>query len=522
MLKDPVIQYLEENEVGDAKLYVRENKNDIVFDLASKDTWFHWGGHNWEEDIERRHISSVDKEIAVYTAKLKEVEDILKDFGNVEKASNEESIKKKYDEIQENLKIRITQLNTLRRRTNVINLAKAYGIGVEPDIWDTNPLLLGCVNGVLELDTGNFREGRREDFIQSFTPTEWKGASEPCDLWIETLYEIFDGDHEVVAYVQRVFGYALLGYIRDHAFFVFNGIRGNNGKGVIMRTVMAVLGKMLASTIRSELLTKSKVEKAEGSANTALMKLRGKRLVWASETEGVFSIEKVKWLTGRDELTSRNNYDITDSEWKPSHTLFVQTNNMPHTAADNAFFNRLHTINFTQSFVENPTKKYEHKIDTELEEKLVAEYSGILAWLWKGTRQYLKVGLNPPESVLEAKKEYIEEEDTLGRFIKDGFSVVPEKERDEKLEFMENPKFKKYKERVGVVHLAYTRWCEEVGIPKPMNLNTLGKEFVKKGFVKKAPHANQKFIFGIKFLDHKWDREKKWWTKDIDIKDEDE
>lgn len=519
MLKDPVIKYLEENEVGDAKLYVKVNRDNIVFDLSSKDTWLAWNGHNWESDIDRKPVAAVDNVNDVYNAKLEEIEDILKDFAGFDK---DDPIKSEYIRLFKDLKFRITTLNSRRRRENVIHLAKAYGIGVPPDIWDRNPMLLGCANGVLELDTGNFMQGRKEDYIRSFSPTEWNGANEPCPLWEETLDKIFAGDKDKIAFVQRVFGYALLGNVKDHAFFVLHGTLGNNGKGVLMRTVSGVLGKRLASSIRSELLTKSKVEKSEGSANTALMTLRGKRLVWAPETEGVFSIEKVKWLSGGDDLTGRNNYDITDSEWKPSHTMFIQTNNIPHVASDKAFFNRLHVIEFTESFVPNPTNPHEHKVDTELEEKLKAEYSGILAWMWVGSYKFLKYGLNPPESIQKAKEEYIEDEDTLGRFIKAGFSVVPEQERDEELEFIKNPMFRNYKEQLGEVHLAYTRWCDEVGIKKPITVQLLGKEFVKKGFIKKPVHAGKVFIFGIKFLDHKWNRESRWWTKEVDVEDYDE
>lgn len=511
MLKDPVILCLDRNENGDADLYVRENRDDLRFDLATKDTWFIWNGHNWTEDIKNKAFVFVGKVTKVYSEKLEEIIDILQNFAGVDK---DDPIKKEYISLLVALQKRNFKLNSLDRQLHVVTLAKARGLGAVPTIWDSDPTLLGCANGILNLMTGEFRPGRREDYIRSYSPTEWKGANEPCPLWEKTISEIFNHDKDMIAFIQRVLGYALLGYVKDHVFFIFYGDKGFNGKGVIMNTCKAVLGRKLAAQIRSELLIKSKQDKAEGAPNSALMVLRAKRLVWASETdEGqTFSSEKVKWLTGGDELCGRNPYDKREQDWEASHTLFLITNHLPHVQNDNAFWERTFPVEFTQSFVRNPQKEYEHQMDDELEHKLKEEVSGILAWMVRGTYKCLKQGLNPPEAVLNAKEKYIENEDTLGRFIKAGFFNAA----------AAGMNIDKRKEPLSEIHEAYKQWCDEVGIKNPMYIQKLAEKLEKRGFPKRGGHANKTYIHGIQFLPEKWNKMNKRWINEIDVEDDDD
>jgi putative DNA primase/helicase len=62
--------------------------------------------------------------------------------------------------------------------------------------------------------------------------------------------------------------------------------------------------------------------------------------------------------------------------------------------------------------------------DPNLREKLLAEKSGIFNWLLAGARDWYEFGLQPPEAVQAATKEYREGEDTLKDFI-DGFRLDP-------------------------------------------------------------------------------------------------
>jgi len=87
------------------------------------------------------------------------------------------------------------------------------------------------------------------DLISLGTDIDYDPAA-TCERWTRFLLEVFDGDTDLVAYVQRAVGYMLTGDSREHVVFVFHGA-GCNGKSTLIETVKPLLGD-LADTTRSE------------------------------------------------------------------------------------------------------------------------------------------------------------------------------------------------------------------------------------------------------------------------------
>ena len=58
--------------------------------------------------------------------------------------------------------------------------------------------------------------------------------------------------------------------------------------------------------------------------------------------------------------------------------------------------------------------------DQRLQDKLLAERNGILAWAVQGCLEWQRVGLRPPTAVNAATAEYFEAEDALGRWLAEG------------------------------------------------------------------------------------------------------
>jgi len=78
---------------------------------------------------------------------------------------------------------------------------------------------------------------------------------------------------------------------------------------------------------------------------------------------------------------------------------------------DEAMKRRLHLIPFTITVP--PEKRDKH-----LQQKLLAERDGILAWALEGCLAWQRLGrLDPPQQVLDATDEYFEEEDAIGEFL---------------------------------------------------------------------------------------------------------
>ncbi len=393
---------------------------------------------------------------------------------------NEED--KKIEKTLKKLIERIKLLQALQRKRNVLELAKigTKGLGITGDEWDRAPMLLGCKNGVLELKTGTIRPGRPEDFIKTVSPVQWQGINEPASIWEKTILEIFDGNHAVILFVQRLLGYALTGLTTEHIFIIFWGI-GRNGKGTLLEVLAYVLGE-LAGPVEAELLLKQKMARHSGSPTPDLMALRGKRLVWSSETNDgrSFNIGKIKWLTGGDTIVGRSMFGKHQTSFQPTHTFFLLTNHKPHAnASEYAFWQRTYLIPFLLSFIDNPQKPNERKKDGSLKDKLKAEASGILAWLVRGCLAWQKVGLDPPLEVKTATGAYKQEEDLIGQFIESECVLGP----DEKI-------------TAGTLYGAYRGWTESMGLT-PISGVRFGKEMQDRFESKPGRH---RVYLGIRLL----------------------
>ena len=106
--------------------------------------------------------------------------------------------------------------------------------GNEPPIsddgvgWDSEPLLLGVKNGVIDLRSGRLRAGRQSDRIMSHTDVEFDPSAK-CPRWEKFLNEVFGNDYELIGWIQKVIGYCLTASIEEQVIFLCHGT-GANGK----------------------------------------------------------------------------------------------------------------------------------------------------------------------------------------------------------------------------------------------------------------------------------------------------
>jgi putative DNA primase/helicase len=277
--------------------------------------------------------------------------------------------------------------------------------------WDTNPWWLNAPSGTIELPAGRLRGHRQEDCITKITAAAPGG---PCPLWRKFLDRIMGGDGELIAYLQRVAGYALTGSTREHALFFCYGT-GANGKGVFINTIKAILGDY-ATVAPMETFLASKGDRHP----TDLAGLRGARLVTAQETtEGRrWDETKIKALTGGDPISARfMRQDFFT--YTPEFKLLVAGNHKPGLrGVDEAIRRRLNLIPFRVTIPKDER-------DPELFEKLRPEWPGILQWMIEGCRAWAERGLDPPSAVIEATDAYLEEEDAITRWLEEKCAVDP-------------------------------------------------------------------------------------------------
>ncbi|MGA4215184.1 phage/plasmid primase, P4 family [Ralstonia nicotianae] len=270
--------------------------------------------------------------------------------------------------------------------------------------WDADPWLLNTPGGVVDLRTGRQRPHDRDDRMTKIT-TATPGGD--CPTWRQFLAEVTGGDAELQAYLQRMAGYALTGSTQEHALFFLYGT-GANGKSVFVNTLATILGDYAANAAMDTFM-----ETRADRHPTDMAGLRGARFVAAIETEQGrrWAESKVKNLTGGDKISARfMRQDFF--EFFPQFKLFVAGNHKPAIRnIDEAMKRRLHLIPFTVTVP--PERRDKH-----LQQKLLAERDGILAWAVQGCLDWQRLGrLDPPQQVLDATEEYFEAEDALGRWL---------------------------------------------------------------------------------------------------------
>lgn len=404
------------NAVGDAMVFAALHRHQFIFN-KSADSWMYWSGSHWKTDkmgLARVAVDDVAKTYGDEAMRLR-----MEAAKLVDDDPQKESLEKKAKMFSD----RAWALRSGPRREMCLSFAHTIvnPMAITGDEIDKHPWKLACANGVLNLRTGEMEPGRREDYLFRASPVQWAGIDTPAPVWEKTLGEIFEDNKSLIDFVQRIFGLALAGESMRSMLVVLAGI-GRNGKSTIIETTAEILGD-LAGSIRSEMLLDQRRTMSSSGPTPDIMALKGIRYAFASETDDGcrISTSRVKWLTGNDTLTGRNPHDKYEINFKPTHTLFLSTNHIPHAPADDfAFWERVLILPFKVSFVDRmPQGEWERRSDPTLKKRLRAESAGILAWLVKGCLLAQREGIDPPAIVTEAVKDKRRNEDWLADFIEE-------------------------------------------------------------------------------------------------------
>lgn len=297
------------------------------------------------------------------------------------------------------------RLESSRGVSGILTMAGTEkGIALDPSEFDTDPYLLNCANGTLDLRTLELLPHSPERHLTKVTAAAYHPDAQAPEF--RKFVDRILPDVEVRAFVQRYLGYALLGTVVEHVLGIFYG-SGANGKGTLTNTVDYVLGDY-AVTPDAELLA----ERTGNFHPTSSATLFGARLAVVQEFDQDRRLAEgtVKRLTGGDPIPARR---MREDFWEfdPSHTFVLATNHKPviH-GTDEGIWRRLRLIPFDVVIPK-------HEQDGHLAERLRLEADGILAWLVEGFRDWQTHGLADPEAVRKATAKYRDESDNLGRFL---------------------------------------------------------------------------------------------------------
>jgi putative DNA primase/helicase len=388
-------------DAGNARRFIDRYHDELLY-VAPWKKWLAWDGRRWNAD----HSVGVNQRAKDYSNSLWD------DFVGAAKVLDGEDARN----LLNSLRSFVVKSNGSHGIANYLSLA-AYDPRVvcQVDALNANPYSLNCLNGTIDLTTGKLHPHNPADRITQLAPVEfYEGAD--CLRWEDSLDLFFDGNAELIRYVQQILGYAISGDTSEHILPIPWG-GGCNGKSTIWNTVAELLGDY-ATLANDDLLLGEK-----SNHPTEKAALYQKRFVAISEPEKNASLResRVKELTGDGIITARR---MKEDFWsfKRTHTFWLSTNHLPRIdGTDAAIWRRVKLIPFT---VDIRTKI---KPIPDLDKWLVAnEGPGILAWLVRGYLDYRQHGLVEPSIVTQATSAYRDDSDPLGDFIAEYCIVEPD------------------------------------------------------------------------------------------------
>lgn len=423
------------NDVGNARRLARRFGHLLRF--VPEWSWLVWDGQRWAPDKTGQVI-----EFAKRTARAIYLE--AAEAGDEERAKD---IAKWAGSSHNRSKI-----------DAMIALARSDPLIVaRPEEFDQDPLLLNVKNGILDLRTGRLKPHDPQAMQTKIAGCAYDPEAQ-APTWSAFLDRIFNGNHDLIAFLQRAVGYSLTGDVGEQCLFFLFGT-GANGKSTFTGAVQDALGEYGMKT-RAETL----MQKRQDSIPEEVAQLAGVRFMLAAELgEGQRLNESlIKDLTGGDKIRGRLLYQKS-FEYYPVAKPFLYGNHKPAIrGTDEGIWRRPKLIPFRVTIPE-PER------DPKLPEKLRAELPGILAWAVQGCLDWQSGGLRTPDEVKAATAEFRAEQDVLQAFVDDcciesNLATVT----------------------AGELYRAYKAWCEQVN-ENTLSQRKLSQALDERGYSTKGP-----------------------------------
>lgn len=276
----------------------------------------------------------------------------------------------------------------------------------KPSDFDTDNSILNTQDGIVDLVTGKVSKHDPARMCANITECGIQATEAGIELVSRFVNDICVGDQDLMDALQIFLGYSINGGNPEEVFCFWSG-KGLNGKSTMTKVLLNILGGY-AHSLQSEVILESRNERSPW----ALEDMKGARIAAIAEPSSFKRLDRefLKTTSSCEPVMvarkHQNQYAMI-----PTFTMIICTNTKPQLEFDEAIMRRIAVIPWMQVLERE-------KADKKLDQKLTAAGSSLLAWLIQGSVDYHARGsLIYTESMNQALTEYVEENDSLQRFL---------------------------------------------------------------------------------------------------------
>jgi putative DNA primase/helicase len=383
-------------DTGNMERFVDQHQG-YLRSLGTIKTWLVWDGTRWKPSDYAE----------VFKFALETVQSIKTEIEQAAGLTDAQNLKKWSVASESNSKT-MAMLDMAAKHPSLVAKASSF---------DKQKMKLNCLNGVVDLGTGQLNQRTSDDLHTKVIGTNFNPKAK-CPNFDKFIKEVFGGDGELISWIQRAFGYSLTGSVQEQVLFICYGT-GANGKSTLLETISKILGDYSTNADFEMFLSN---QKSDVRVMEAVGELKGIRLALASEVDASkrFNESLVKRLTGGDTLRGTK-LQMGAFQFEPQHKLWFLCNHIPFARdGSHGFWRRIKILPFAQQFQGS-------SLDSALPDKLWAEREGILAWMIRGAAVWSNelqktngtTGLGPCKAIDQSIEEYRYDNDLSARFIED-------------------------------------------------------------------------------------------------------
>jgi len=299
----------------------------------------------------------------------------------------------------------------------IANLAKRW-LTVEITDFDTNAMLMNCHNGTLVFhrpdDEGparvELRAHDRADLITKLAACAYDPEADAPE-W-QTLVKWAQPTKGRRRYLRQWLGYCLTGDMGEQIFHIWWGPTAANGKSTVGNAAREAAGDY-GDITNVETFLDEGMKKRGDQATPDIVRLPGVRFLTSGEpgAGSKFNEPLINSVTGGDPMLARDNFR-SFFRFTPSFKWTVWCNKKPDIVQGTEGIWRRAKVLLWESHLE------EHEKDRGLPERLKREYAGILAWMVRGTIDWMQHGFIEPEDVKVQSAAYRDDSDPLASFLR--------------------------------------------------------------------------------------------------------